>query len=250
MRTFRATGISLTVKKYRGTQRLVVFYTPERGKVEAVAQGVGKPGSKLASLVEPLTLSRLFFASGRQLDRLTEGEVVNAFYELRSDLRRFAYASYVAELTAQATEPGLPMPPVFVALQGSLELLAGGAPPAMVAWGFALRLLHHLGVGLVAQRCVHCGAPLAGRVSYSAAAGGLLCGDCRSTGTALLAVSGGTAGLLGALASFPLERLPRVSCPPASQAEIAEVVHRHVAYHLGFVPVTERFIREVEQGGC
>ena len=41
MRTFAAPGISLTVKKHRGTQRLAVFCTEERGKVEAVARGIG-----------------------------------------------------------------------------------------------------------------------------------------------------------------------------------------------------------------
>ena len=34
-------GISLVVKEYRGTEWLVVFYTRGRGKVEAVAWGIG-----------------------------------------------------------------------------------------------------------------------------------------------------------------------------------------------------------------
>ncbi len=78
MPTFKATGICLIVRKYRGTERIATFFTRERGKVEAVAKGVGKPGSSLAAVVEPLALSRLFFAEGRNLDRLTQAQVVNS----------------------------------------------------------------------------------------------------------------------------------------------------------------------------
>ncbi len=250
MRTFPATGISLTVKKYRGTQRLVVFYTRERGKVEAVAQGVGKPGSKLASLVEPLTLSHLFFACGRELDRLTEGQVHNPFYNLRSDLRSFAYASYIAEITARATEPGLPMPGVFDDLQASLEALDSGARPQIIAWGFALRLMERLGVGPVLEHCAGCGRPLGADAYYSPAAGGLICADCRPGAGAVQAVSSGTVALLRSLSTFPIDRLGRVSCPANSQTQIRELVRRHIEYHLGFRLQSDRFVREIEDANA
>ena len=249
MRTFPATGISLTVKKYRGTERLVVFYTRERGKVEAVAQGVGKPRSKLASLVEPLTLSHLFFARGRQLDRLTEGEVLNSFYGLRADLRRFAYASYVAELTARATEPGLPMPLVFDALRGSLQVLESGASPEIPAWGFALRLMQELGVAPVVDKCANCASVLSGEVYYSPTVGGLICADCRDSAGSTLRLAATTVALLRSLVTFPIDRLPRLSCPPDSCAQLSEVVRRHIAYHLGFTPMSERFLHEIEAPG-
>jgi len=246
MRTFPATGISLTIKKYRGTQRLVVFYTRERGKVEAVAQGIGKPGSKLASLTEPLTLSRLFFAKGRELDRLTEGQVLDSFYSLRSDLARFAYASYLAELVAGATEPGLPMPEIFDALRSSLAMLNGGANPQVIVWGFALRLMRELGVGPVVEQCASCGNSLGGKVYYSPAAGGLICADCRPAAGFARSVSSTTAALLRSLVSFPLDRLPRLSCPPSSGSQIEDVVRKHIQYHLGFTLRSERFLREIQ----
>ena len=250
MRTFPATGISLIVHKYRGTERVVVFFTRERGKVEAVARGVGKPGSKLASLVEPLTLSKLFLARGRELDHLTEGEVIKPFYGLRSNMRQFGYASYIAELTARATEPGLPMPQLFEALRTSLEALEGGATPDIITWGFALRLLEQLGLGPALEQCANCGQSLTGQLHYSPSAGGLISGDCALTGaSADIAVSGITAGLLRCVATFPIDRLARLSCPPVNCDEIGQLVRRHIEYHLGFIPKSERFLREIEASG-
>jgi len=236
------------VHKYRGTGRVVVFFTHERGKVEAVARGVGKPGSKLASLVEPLTHSKLFLAKGRELDRLTEGDVINPFYGLRSNMRRFGYASYIAELTARATEPDLPMPQLFEALRASLEALEGGARPDIITWGFALRLLEQLGVGPVLEQCANCGQSLTGQLRYSPSAGGLICGECAAAGaSAGIAVSGMTAGLLRCVATFPIDRLARLSCPPVNCQEISQLVRRHIEYHLGFAPRSQRFIEEIEK---
>ncbi len=237
--------------KYRGTGRVVVFFTRERGKVEAVARGVGKPGSKLASLVEPLTLSNLFLAKGRELDHLTEGDVINPFYGLRSNMRRFGYASYIAELTARATEPDLPMPQLFEALRASLEALEGGARPDIVTWGFALRLLGQLGVGPVLEQCANCGQSLTGQLRYSPSAGGLICGDCAPAGgSGGIALSGMTAGLLRCVATFPIDRLSRLSCPPVNCEEIGQLVRRHIEYHLDFVPRSQRFIQEMENSGA
>jgi len=238
------------VHKYRGTGRVAVFFTRERGKVEAVVGGVGKPGSKLASLVEPLTLSKLFLAKGRELDRLTEGDVINPFYGLRSNMRRFGYASYIAELTARATEPDLRMPQLFEALRASLEALESEARPDIITWWFALRLLEQLGVGPVLEQCANCGQSLTGQLRYSPSAGGLICAECASAGgSGGFAVSGMTAGLLRCVASFPIDRLSRLSCPPVNRQEIGQLIRRHTEYHLGFVPRSQRFIDEIEKSG-
>ena len=82
-------------------------------------------------------------------------------------------------------------------------------------------------------------------LSYSAAAGGLICGQCAAPQPRILPISGMTAGLLRALMSFSIDRLPRLSCPPDSEKEIAELIRRHIAYHLGFSPKSERFLQEI-----
>jgi len=69
-------------RAFRGTGRMVTFYTRERGRVEAAAQGIGKPGSTLSAAVEPFTLSTLFLVEGRGADRLTQCRVIEPFYEL------------------------------------------------------------------------------------------------------------------------------------------------------------------------
>jgi len=245
MRNYQATGITLSVKKFRGSERLVVFYTREHGKVEAIAKGIGKPGSKLAPLVELLTLSKLFFATGRDIDYLTQGEVIDSFYELRRQVRRYGYACYIAEITASATEPGLPNRSIFEALRVSLPSMQQSDDPQLIMWAYSLNLLGELGLAPVLQRCVHCGGPLAGTVAYQSTEGGLACGNCQPPLQSKYVVSGATRGILRSLMNLPVNRLGRLDVSPQSRQQISNLLRQHIGYHLGLQPKSEQFLTDL-----
>ncbi len=245
MRTYSTVGITLTVKKYRGTERLVAFYTREYGKVEAVAKGIGKPRSKLAPLVEPLTLSKLFFAKGRQIDYLTQGEVIECFYELRRPVRRYGYACYLAELTATATEPGLANPSLFEALKASLAAMASANDPQVIGWAYCLKLLTELGLAPVLDRCAVCEGPLTGSATYQAAAGGLVCDDCQPLPQSGRTISQPTRGVLRSLLNMPADRLGRLRISSQTRQQITDLLRQHIAYHLDLHPKSEQFLAEL-----
>ena len=69
MQTFPAPGISLAVKKYRGTERLVVFYTQERGRIEALAQGIGIMTSLVVGVILMLASNSEGTAEGPSVAR-------------------------------------------------------------------------------------------------------------------------------------------------------------------------------------
>jgi DNA repair protein RecO (recombination protein O) len=243
--TYAAVGISLLARKYKGTERIVTFYTLERGKVEATISGVGKPGSKLGSAAEPLTLSRLYFAQGRALDRLTQCEVIEAFYDLRRDLQRLALASYAAELVALTTEPGHPEPEAFAALEATLRNLTTCAQPELVTWAFVVRFLALQGVGLELEHCAACAAELAGDAVYDPAVGGFLCGACRRMDEGSIAASARARAALSTMRRLPVERLDRVQLAPGVPAQVRELLRRHVRYHLGADLKSEAFLQKM-----
>ena len=243
MKTYTATGVTLLARKFRGSQRVVTFYTREQGKVEAVAAGIGKPGSSLTGAVEPFTLSRLFFASGRDLDHLTQAQVLEAFPQIAGEVRTFGYGAWLAELTARATESGQPCPPLFEALLESLRALAAGREPGLVAAAYALRLLEELGLAPVLEQCAACGGELPAGAWYNAAAGGLLCESCRGQSGEDAVVRGAVRGALGGLRRLPPERLGTLRVPPEELAEILRLLRAHLAFHLGFKLKSDGFLK-------
>lgn len=247
MATYNATGIALAVHKYGDTGRVATFFTRERGKVEAAASGIGKPGSKLAAAVEPFTVSRLMFAEGRNMDRLSQAEVVEAFYALRQDLERLAYASYLLELIDLTTEPQEPLPQVFDDLLAALQAIAAGGDADLIALAFTLRLLAAQGTAPELQVCLECGQPLAGAVGYAPVQGGFVCQHCSPGSGGRMAVSGAALGALRGLLTLPLERLGRLVLKAEVRRELSQVVRAHTDYHVGEQMKSRKFLDKLRR---
>ncbi len=248
LKTYTATGITLLVRRFRGSERIATFFTREQGKVEAVVSGVGKPGSKLAGALEPFTLSQLFFTHGRSLERLTQAQVQTVWRRLPEDVVRYGYAAWMAELTAQATEPGSPNPALFEALAGHLAALDAGASAPVVAAAYGLILLEDLGIAPVLDRCARCGGECAGGAWYDAAAGGLVCGSCGAS-AAELQLTPGHRALLGGLRRLPADRLHTLQPRDADIRQVLALLRRHIAYHQGLALRSDAFLSQISGSG-
>src|SRR5579864_178097 len=97
-RVYRVEAVVMRRLAIGETDRVVVFFTRERGKISVVARGARGPRSRLAGLTEPFTYLHALLAQGQSLEVLTQGEVQNAFPAIRKDLVRIGYASYFSEL--------------------------------------------------------------------------------------------------------------------------------------------------------
>ncbi|MEN6305613.1 MAG: DNA repair protein RecO [Armatimonadia bacterium] len=247
MPTYSATGITLSTHKYGDTGRVVTFFTLECGKVEASATGIGKPGSKLAAAVEPMTLSKLFFTEGRGMDRLSQAEVIESHYNLRNDLIGLAHASYMLELTEALTEPGQPLPEVFEDLRAALAALVGGAEAALVATAYTMRLLASQGMAPELEVCLECGARLEGQAGYAPSSGGFVCRKCSPESGGRMQVSGAALGFLRGLLTVPFNRLGRVSVRLETRREVEQVVLLHSDYHVGEQLKSRKFLDKLRR---
>jgi DNA repair protein RecO (recombination protein O) len=176
--TFRDDGVVLRTIKLGEADRIVTFVTPGHGKVRAVAKGVRKPKSKLAGRLEPITHVSIMCWKGRELDVVTQAEVVESFRTIREDLDRMPAAFTMLETADLVAVERQPAQELFRVLTGALRALEK-APAPLLLGAFLLRMLAIEGVGPVADRCTSCGAhgPL---VAFDEQVGGFLCRECRS----------------------------------------------------------------------
>ncbi|MGI9624357.1 MAG: DNA repair protein RecO [Acidimicrobiales bacterium] len=176
-RYYRAHGIVLRTYKLGEADRVIVFITPERGEVRAVAKGVRKTKSKFGSRLEPLTHVSLQLYSGRgELDLVTQVETIDHFRAIREDLDRLSKAISMLEAVDQVALPDEPAPDLYRMLLGGLRTLSEG-DSALVSAGFFLKLLALEGAGPQVEACVQCGESEV--VAFSAIDGGLTCRDHR-----------------------------------------------------------------------
>jgi DNA repair protein RecO (recombination protein O) len=196
---YRDEAVVLRTQKLGEADRIVALLTRRHGRVRAVAKGVRRTSSRFGSRLEPFMHVDLQLAEGRSLDVVTQAETLAPFGErICSDYGLYTTGTAMLETAERlVTEEHEPSVQQYLLLVGGLRVLSRRErDPGLVLDSFLLRSLAVAGYAPSFADCVRCGRPGPHR-SFSASAGGSLCGDCRVPGTATPAAE--TVVLLAAL---------------------------------------------------
>jgi DNA repair protein RecO (recombination protein O) len=178
-RVYKTEAIVLRQRKLGEADKIVTLFTPNYGKLEAVAKGVRRPKSRLAGHLEVLTYTSAMLAQGRNLDVVTQAQAIESFAPLREDLDRLSRALYADELVDRFSPEGAESYHTFQLLLTTLRRLAGGASADVVLRYFEMQLLNLAGFQPQLHNCLGCQRPLTPAPNYfSPAAGGVLCPSC------------------------------------------------------------------------
>ena len=144
MSTYKTEGVILKRSNYGEADRILTIYTKHYGKIRAIAKGVRKITSRKGGNLELFNHCVLFLAKGRNLDIITEVQVVNSFSRLSPDLEKTAGAFYLVELVDQLTPDGQVNRRVFDLLVSTLAKLSD-CQTAQLTADFEVNLLRLLG---------------------------------------------------------------------------------------------------------
>ncbi|HEX2324037.1 MAG TPA: DNA repair protein RecO, partial [Chloroflexota bacterium] len=85
-RVYRTEGVVLRRQDFGEADRIISLYSPQHGKIRAIAKGVRRPRSRLGGHVELFTHVTVLVAQGRNLDLITQAEAVRPYRAIRDDL--------------------------------------------------------------------------------------------------------------------------------------------------------------------
>lgn len=157
MGLFNSEGVVIRVRTQRERDRLVTVFTPDRGRINVLAPGALRPGSRFGSAME-LGATFAFDAFQSQPDslpRLSAAQTTQPLVRPRSDLRAFAHLSLLLEFVAELAAGSEPAP-VYRALGEELARLERDGENEVALLGFLLRLLRHAGHEPETRACVRC----------------------------------------------------------------------------------------------
>lgn len=143
--TFKTQGIILRRMSGKGTERRYIIFTEDYGKVMAVAQGTKKITSKLAGHLEPLTLSALFFAQSKKMDKLAGSQMLVSFCGIKNDLEKINSACLAIECIERLTPYGLIDQRIFQLCKAYLSWLDEFPHHPLAQLAFIIKLLDILG---------------------------------------------------------------------------------------------------------
>src|SRR5689334_24284143 len=116
-------GIVLRSIRYGEADRVLHLYTPDRGRIGAIAKGVRRTRSRFGGRLEPFFRLRLVLHEGRSdLLTVTSAETVDGFARLRADGPALDAAARACDAVTRLFETGEPHPEVFNLLCHELAL--------------------------------------------------------------------------------------------------------------------------------
>ncbi len=241
-RTYQTEAIIIRKTKLGEADRVLTLYTPELGKIQGIAKGVRRPKSKLSGHLELLTHSQVTLVRGRgNLETIIGSQTIDSYLPLKTDLLRGACALYVVETVNQFAPADQKNRPLFNLLQESLADLSACDRTDLRLRHFELRLLEAVGYRPQLQQCVNCHRPLpAGRASFSASAGGVLCLDCDRGQSFTYPLTPAVISTLQQLQGHPWAEVTGIELDNLASRQLEMVLRHYVRYLL------ERDIRSCE----
>jgi DNA repair protein RecO (recombination protein O) len=177
MPLYKEQGIVLRSVKLGEADKILTILTQGSGKVRAVAKGIRRTTSKFGARLEPMTHVSLLLYQGRNLDTVTQAEILSPFRANRRDFGRIAAAETMLEAADKVAEEHERNVRLFLLLLSGLRALeAGPADPAAVAESYLLKLLSLSGFHPSLAGCALCGRP-GPHEWFAAGLGGVVCGE-------------------------------------------------------------------------
>ena len=247
-RTYSTEAIVLRQTALGEADRVLTLFTPNLGKLGAVAKGVRRPGSRTGGHMELLNRVRVTLAQGRTLDVVTDAQATQTFAGLRSRLQSISRAMYAAELVDRFCIDRSPNLQVYRLLLQALTLLDAGPEAPVLLRHFELMLLEHSGYRPELFWCVECRAELQpSDHSFSNTLGGVLCPNCRTGADGpLTQVSLGGMKVLRYLQRTPeLGASAGFRAPAHVAAELERLCHLYVRHILDRELKTAAFVNTV-----
>jgi DNA repair protein RecO (recombination protein O) len=127
--------------------RLITLFSKHQGKLRVLAKGVRKPTSRKSGHLELFNLVKLVLAKGKNLDIITEVELVNSFRGWRTNLTRVGVAYYLVELIERLTPEGEKNRQLFRLLEEAFTKLKDDSLIGLIR-DFERKLLLESGFGI------------------------------------------------------------------------------------------------------
>lgn len=247
---FTTEALVIGSMRYGEADRIVTLYTRDRGRLSAIAKGIRRVKSKTGGRLEPFSLVRASFHTGRgSLYTVAGVETLRTFQGVRDRLFRMEQG---AELLASIRRlfPGeeASTPAFNLLVRGVAQLAEASdrAGAANIVLATKLKLLVLLGYAPEMTQCAGCGeeGPFCG---FSPGLGGVVCEACwmgdtptgedGAGGTDVHAVgpcftlSAGAVATLQVLIDKPLVELEDFEIDERASAEVEQVLAQTLAYH-------------------
>lgn len=166
---------------YSDYDRMVTLFSPQHGRIDAIARGCRKPKSPLLNASEPFASGEFALYQRGERFSIEQCQIQESFYELRNDYDRLCHGIYWLKLLDSVLMPDVPMPDLFlITLRALAHLNYSDLPAELLTMAFEMHLMAQLGYAPRVDSCMLCGRAIDSDARFDAELGGCICMHCPS----------------------------------------------------------------------
>lgn len=217
------------------TDKIIVFFTRDYGKVRAVAKGAKRLKSRLAGKTEILNYGELIYfeRAGKDLHLINSFDIIEPFQTIKEDLMKMAYCSYIADLIQHITSEAYSDPDIFDLMLSALYVIKFADDIEIIVRAFEIKLLEKMGLNPRLDLCVICASEINDEVpKFSIQSGGVICGKCVRSGHHAFNLSRESLETMRKMANIPLDIIPSLTIQDSNRQEIKKVLLGFLSFHM------------------
>lgn len=177
MKIIEVEGIVVSNTPYKENSKIINIFTSEYGIVGCVSKGCKSLKSKLRLPSEKFAYGvfHLYYKE-KGLSTLIDGDIKNYFFNIKNDIVKISYLSYLTELAVHTYKES-ENNEVYNLLISSILKIEDNLNPRIITNILEIQYLNYLGINLNLDECVSCGSSKV--VTLSMNKGGYVCSNCR-----------------------------------------------------------------------
>jgi DNA repair protein RecO (recombination protein O) len=110
---YKATGINLRNYNLSDSDKVVIVYTREFGKIKCVAKGAKKITSRYGGRIEPFVCNQMLLSQGKTFDLISQLETLESFYALRQSEQKLLLGTYFLHVINTVTADHIAHPEIY-----------------------------------------------------------------------------------------------------------------------------------------
>ena len=234
--------------EFKEADKIVTIYTKDYGKITAIAKGVRKTKSKFGSSLEILTHSVFLLYKGRNIDIVSQTEILESFFSTSKNVIKFAFAANCVEMVNKLTEEREINIGLFNLLKEVLHYLRKTDDPKLLTLSSKWQTMSLLGYRPSINRCCRCnkGVEDQKEMYFNVKEGGLVCNHCiAEDNEGCISVSLYFVKLLRKILITHLSTISNATIPDNKMKELEKITNIYIGYHSEKSFKTDRFLKSL-----
>lgn len=236
-------GIVISERNYSETSKIINVLTNDRGIIGIMCKGARTMKSTYRSTTLKLTYGYFnVYYKKDKLSTLISVDSIDNFKNIKTDIEKISYASFLLELAEQVMKQSLNNDIYSLLIEGLIKINEN-FDPLIITNIIELKYLDYLGVMPIIDRCSICGSQTS-IATLSSNKGGYICNNCL---TVEKIVNEKTVKLIRMFYYVDLSKITKIGINDLSKLEINSFLDEYYDQYTGLYLKSKSFINDLKK---